>query len=142
MNFAFLTNVLPSLRSLLRRREPRHRLGTRGERLAARYLRGRNYRVLARNLESPAGEIDLVCSNGPAIVFIEVKTRTTFDAQNPGEAAKPVQWRRIERAAKIFLRQYVNSQRPVRFDLVTVEWPTTGAPRIEHHEGAHHPSFV
>jgi putative endonuclease len=98
--------------------------------------------VLARNHESPAGEIDLVCSCGSVIVFIEVKTRTSFDAQNPTEAARPVQWRRIERAAKLFLRRFVHDPRPIRFDLITVEWPKSGTPHIEHQEAAYHPSFA
>jgi putative endonuclease len=48
--------------------------GRRGEELAAQHLRRRGLRILARNLRTGAGEIDLIATDGSTIVFAEVKT--------------------------------------------------------------------
>ena len=52
------------------------RLGRRGERRAARALRRRGYRILARNLHTPAGEVDILAEEGGQTVLVEVKTGT------------------------------------------------------------------
>jgi len=105
--------------------------------LARRYLSRRKYRVLAKNYRCPAGEIDLICCQGQAIVFVEVKTRSSDQAQDPQEAIRPSQWRRIENAAYYFLMRHGLADRACRFDVVTVVWPDRGAPQIEHFEDAH-----
>jgi len=123
------------LRSLSWRSRPsddRLRLGRRGERAAAKFLKRRRCRVLVRNYRCPAGEIDLICSDADAIVFVEVKTRTGDDAQDPQEAITPGQWRRIENAARYFILSRSVEHRPARFDVVTVLWPADGKPHIEH----------
>ena len=45
-------------------------LGRRGERVAARFLKRRGYRILHRNWRCPSGEIDLVCADGATLVFV------------------------------------------------------------------------
>jgi putative endonuclease len=108
-------------------------LGALGERAAAKYLRERGYRVLIRNYRCPAGEIDLICREGATLVFVEVKTRTQFARESPAEAAPATQWKRIDRAAKYFLRQRNVRSCPCRLDLITVEWASLhSVPRIEH----------
>ncbi|MBP5618294.1 MAG: YraN family protein, partial [Clostridia bacterium] len=49
--------------------------GERGEKLAARYLRRKGYRILERNFQTRFGEIDLIARKGDQLVFVEVKTR-------------------------------------------------------------------
>jgi putative endonuclease len=49
-------------------------LGTRGERAAVRALRRRGYRVLGRNLRTPAGELDVLAEERGLLVLVEVKT--------------------------------------------------------------------
>lgn len=50
-------------------------LGLAGEHLAERELERRGMRVVARNVRTRIGEIDLVCRDGQGYAFIEVKTR-------------------------------------------------------------------
>ncbi len=139
MNFASIRKKLRSLSWPARRRDPRLLLGMRGERAAARHLKRNNYRILIRNYRCPAGEIDLICSEGDTIVFVEVKTRTSDRAEDPQQALRATQWRRIVNAARYFLMQKSAQDRPCRFDLVTVLWPACGSPRIEHFADAYHP---
>ena len=139
MNFAFIRKRLGSLNWPARRRDHRLLLGRRGERAAARHLKSKHHRVLARNYRCIAGEIDLICSHGDTIVFVEVKTRSDDVAEDPQGVPRKLQWRRIENAARYFLMQRSAQDRPCRFDLVTVVWPARGSPLIKHFEDAYQP---
>ena len=112
------------LRRLDRRNPPGHlRTGRQGETIAARYLRKNGYRVLYRNFRSRrGGEIDLVCRDcrAKALIFVEVKTRTT-DVFGPPHAAVTWQQRdRIIRGAKEWLRMLDDPRVSYRFDVVEV----------------------
>jgi putative endonuclease len=91
------------------------RRGRRAERRAAWRLRLKGFRILARNLRTPVGEIDLVARRFNLVVFVEVKARDGEAAA--AESLGPRQRARIGRAAAYFL-----SRRPdlaacrVRFD--------------------------
>jgi putative endonuclease len=50
-------------------------LGLTGERVAERELARRGMRIVARNVRTRIGEIDLVCQDDEGYAFIEVKTR-------------------------------------------------------------------
>lgn len=119
--------------------KPRHLIfGSRGERSAERFLRRRGHRVVGRNFTCAVGEIDLITLDGDTIVFVEVKTRASDEAADVADAAGPVKWRRVERAARTYLRQHDAQNAPARFDLVTVLWRPRGKPEIEHLEDVHH----
>jgi putative endonuclease len=50
-------------------------LGLAGEHVAERELVRRGYEVVARNVRTRFGEIDLICRDRREYVFVEVKTR-------------------------------------------------------------------
>jgi putative endonuclease len=138
VSFALIKSKLRKLSWLPRRSSRNLLLGRRGERAAAKYLRRHGHRIIARNFRCVAGEIDLICSHRDFIVFVEVKTRTGTGAEDE-QGVRPVQWERIERAARWFLSRQTTADRPCRFDLVTVVWPSRGSPVIEHLEDAFQP---
>ncbi len=116
---------------------PRRTLGRRGEDAAARFLKRRGGRILARGSRSALGEIDLVVLDGKSIVFVEVKTRRHGEAGHPSEAVDTAKQRRLTRLALGFLKRHALSERPVRFDVVAVTWPQDGRrPTIEHFPAA------
>lgn len=81
----------------LRERRARLRRGSLGELAAALLLTAKGYRILARRLRTPYGEVDIIARRGGRIAFVEVKRRRTLDA---GHAAlTPAQARRIAAAA-------------------------------------------
>jgi len=47
-----------------------HRPGALGERVAARFLKRRGFRILRRNYVCPAGEADLIALDGREVVFV------------------------------------------------------------------------
>jgi putative endonuclease len=100
----------------------RSKAGRDGESRAAEYLEAAGLRVIARNVRSCFGEIDLVALDGETIVFIEVKTWSsyTFDSLSHGIDSK--KQRRIIETAKYFLSVYreYNSM-AVRFDVIFIQ---------------------
>lgn len=101
-------------------------LGTRGERAAARALKQRGLRILARNLVTPAGELDLLAEDGGALVLVEVKA-TSKPAQAPAiERVDAAGRRRLAAIGAWLTRQPAFRGRGFRVDLVAV---TFGAGR-------------
>jgi len=94
--------------------------GRRSERLAARHLRWRGYRVIARNFRAAGAEIDLVAMDGGTLVFVEVKARRGIGAGAPAEAVDEGKRRRIRRAAGVFAARYRVGDCPIRFDVVAI----------------------
>jgi putative endonuclease len=95
----------------------------------ARHVGGRT--AIARKTDRTRyGEIDIIASSGPSLVFIEVKARDGHEFGG-GEAAVTVyKQQRIVRMAIDFLARRRLQDRPCRFDVVTVDF-TAGEPRIE-----------
>jgi len=109
--------------------------GVRGETYAYWYLRRHGYVFIARNFMVPGmkGEIDLVGYDGPALAFVEVKTRT-IDPQNP-PLAKPEdavtfeKRRNLSRMARQFLAERRIPEAQCRFDVLAIE-STPGRPPV------------
>jgi putative endonuclease len=112
-------------------------LGQRGEAAAARFLRRRGYKILARSDQFGPGELDLVALRRRTIVFVEVKTRQSQEAGHPAEAVDGQKQRRLTRAAVSFLKRHRLLEYPARFDVIAVTWPAgKWFPTIEHIESA------
>jgi putative endonuclease len=112
-------------------------LGRSGERLAARWLERRGYRVLERNVRVSRDEADLVAldPDGETVVIVEVKTRR--DAYLAPELRVDVAKERcLTRLAHGLRRRQEYARRPLRFDVVTVVWNDGGAPKVRHFPGA------
>lgn len=85
-----------------------HEIGVLGEKIAARYLQRRGWKVLFRNYRAPkGGEVDLVMRGGEnldLLVFVEVKTRTRRDYGRPLRAVNRAKQDLIMRGASDWLR--------------------------------------
>jgi putative endonuclease len=126
------------LRAWLAERFPTKPLGLRGEAAAARFLKRKGYRILARHLDSPLGELDIIAVDGRTIVFVEVKTRASTNAGMPAEAIDERKRRRMTQAALAYLKSNGLLNYSARFDVVAIIW-TEVAKRpesIEHFENA------
>ncbi|GHA23032.1 UPF0102 protein [Devosia pacifica] len=103
----------------LAKRRRAFRAGHRGEFWAALFLQLKLYRVLARRVKTPVGEIDIVARRFGVTVFVEVKTRAR--SQSLAEAWDAVNTRRICAAAQHYLARhptlYAGDQ---RFDVIFV----------------------
>lgn len=121
----------------LNRLFPKKTLGQRGEAAAARFLRRRGYKIVARGDRKGPGELDLVAVEGRTVVFVEVKTRQSEDHGHPAEAVGPAKQRRLTRLAVTFLKRHGLLEYPSRFDVVAITWPAgQRRPKIEHFKDA------
>lgn len=91
-----------------------------GEDRAAAFLESVGYRVLARNVRVPGGEIDVVCLDGETLVFVEVKRR---NSKGFGSALAAVGARKratLRRIASDYA-QIVAPAARLRFDVVALD---------------------
>jgi putative endonuclease len=91
--------------------------GKRAEMLAAWLLRLKGYRILARGLRLPVGEIDILARRGRILAVVEVKQRPSLD--DGLQAVSRRQRRRLARAAESYLAQRRElNHLHLRFDLI------------------------
>jgi putative endonuclease len=98
----------------------RSRFGAAGEDLAADYLQGMGFEVVARNYHCAVGEIDVVAMKGRLLVFCEVKTRTGDAFGFPAEAVGYAKQARLKRLAANWLTEHKPGAVDIRFDVVSV----------------------
>jgi putative endonuclease len=116
--------------------DPRRLFGQEGEATAERYLRQKGYRIVAKNLRSPLGELDLVAEDGEVLVFVEVKARRTMDFGGAVHAVHRQKQTQLIRLAAQFLAQHHLSNRSCRFDVVLLQSMPTTEVRVEHIQNA------
>jgi putative endonuclease len=98
--------------------DDRKPLGDRCETLAAAYLESRGYRLRHRQFRTRMGEVDLICEDGPTLVFVEVKARRSARF---GAGAEAVGWRKRERLMRLAAYYMMDlPERPCRFDVIEV----------------------
>ncbi len=111
------------------RRSPdrRRALGRLGEDLAAAHFERLAFSVVARNVRTRYGEIDLIAFDGQTLVFAEVKSRRISTrrrlaaAQEPLAGLRPRQRARLRRLATAWLSDEQPDRptaRTIRFDAV------------------------
>ena len=92
--------------------------GRRAETVAAWWLRLKGYRVLARRVRTPVGEVDLVVRKGGCLVFVEVKARR--DRDDAAAALTYASRRRVFRASNALLARFGKNCAAARIDAVLV----------------------
>jgi putative endonuclease len=95
--------------------------GRDGESLAAAYLEAAGFKIIARNVRFPCGEVDLVGLEDQTVVFVEVKSWSVYAFDSLAYGVNSKKQRRIIETAKYFLsvhREY-NSM-AVRFDVIFI----------------------
>lgn len=91
--------------------------GQLAERCCTGLLRLKGYRIIARGFRVPVGEIDIIARKGRLLAFIEVKARSTADA----EVLTSRQQKRIIRAAEAFMMTRPDlADLDLRFDLMLI----------------------
>jgi putative endonuclease len=96
--------------------------GKEGEEQAAVALENAGMTIIAKNVRSRFGEVDIVAIDGETIVFIEVKTWSAYGLEDLRYSLDLRKQRKIIKTAKFFLsenRKY--SKMSIRFDVVFVK---------------------
>jgi putative endonuclease len=94
--------------------------GREAEQLAAEYLADRGLQIIECNFRVRGGEIDLVCRDGQALVFVEVRLRSRSDFGGAGASITRRKQQRIVLAARHYLarRKFTGD---CRFDCILLE---------------------
>jgi putative endonuclease len=95
-------------------------LGRWGEDTALAHLQSRGYRLVQRNYRTPYGEIDLVMQDGKAMVFVEVKTRTSTRYGQPEDAVTTLKQSHLLQAAQQFMQEHPEYENEWRIDVISI----------------------
>ncbi len=96
------------------------KIGKYGEDLACAYLKTKGYKIIERNFRIRGGEIDIIALDGKTLVYVEVKTRTTFEFGRPEESITWQKLKFLERVAKFYRASRPNLPAQERIDMVSV----------------------
>lgn len=113
-------------------------IGSKGEKIAASYLKKRGYKIVAKNFSSAHGEIDIIAQNKEFLVFVEVKSRKDSDEnfQNyglPCEAVTKSKQKHIIFTSRCYLQRHP-TEKTMRFDIIEVF--LSNKTRVNHIEDA------
>jgi len=110
------------------------KVGAWGESVAAEYLEKRSYGIIARNVRTPYGEIDIVAQKDDFTIFVEVKTRTSSSFGPPEISVSPRKQEHMLAAAEHYAQD--NEIDLWQIDVIAVEGNLHTIPNITHFENA------
>jgi putative endonuclease len=94
--------------------------GAQAEDLALQFLLSQGLRLRTRNYTCRVGEIDLVMQDGAALVFVEVRSRSSSAYGGAAQSITARKRMRLIAAARHFLSRQ-RAQPPCRFDAVLID---------------------
>ena len=96
------------------------RCGRLAEDAAQRMLKGKGYKVLARNWRSGRYEIDLICRSGDALVFVEVRARQAGAYVGGYHSINRQKKNALRKGAYAYLQGLPKKPTTHRYDLIQV----------------------
>lgn len=94
--------------------------GAQAEALAASYLEARGLSILARNVRSRFGEIDLVARDRDTLVFVEVRLRSSHRFGGAAASITPAKLARVQAAALGYIAT-LDRTPPCRIDAILLQ---------------------
>jgi len=103
-----------------------------GEALCAHILQCRGYEILARNYKVIGGEVDIICSKGDNLVFVEVKTWEYYTEDDISASVNVRKLSHIQTCANAYIADALNLHTGtyVRFDVMLA--------MVSHHRVIHY----
>ncbi|MDH5235526.1 MAG: YraN family protein [Gemmatimonadota bacterium] len=96
------------------------KFGQLGERIAARWLVQRGWRVVYRRFRNGRRDIDLVVQRDATVAFVEVKARKGSSFGDPVEAVHHRKQRELTKSAHVWIDRHGREEESYRFDVVGV----------------------
>lgn len=100
-------------------------VGSSGEDKACAFLMANSYSIVERNFRTRTGEIDIIAQKDDVLVFVEVKTLPSGNAETLAHELDLRKQRKIIKTANFFLtkhRKYNSSK--IRFDVLVIDMPS------------------
>ncbi len=118
----------------------RRHTGQQGEVIARAYLQQKGYGIIATNWRCRAGEIDVIATDGPVLVFVEVRTRRSSIHGSAEESITPAKQRRLAALAQAYLQNLAQHgtswQGAWRIDVLALRLSATGSAYVQHFQHA------
>lgn len=115
----------------------KQRIGRWGEETAVQFLINKGLRLIARNVRTPYGEIDLVMMDDSGLIFVEVKTRTNDRFGFPEEAITYRKREHLIQSADAYLQVHPELPDSWRIDVIAIRGkPSQPEPEIEWFQNA------
>ena len=101
-------------------------IGELGEKIAAKYLKKKGYKILEKNFTNTQGrrlgEIDIIARKNKEIVFVEVKSKETKENQNvlPEEKINKSKLHKLEKISAVYIKNNDLWKSSYRFDGISV----------------------
>lgn len=99
--------------------------GIMGELWALEWMKQHGYTILAKNWRSGRYEIDLVCTDGKVIVFVEVRSHFSATKSFPETSILLLKQTSVQKATRKYMAEN-RIQLPVRQDVVGVRFSAWG----------------
>lgn len=107
-------------------------IGAWGEGIAADWLAERGYHIVARNIRTPYGEIDIIAEQGDVTIFVEVKTLTSSREFFPEKNITRAKQQHMLNAAQYYTAEHEIDH--IQIDAIAVEGKPGTKPIITHFE--------
>lgn len=96
--------------------------GQQAEAAAGHHLKKHRISIVAKNVQSKFGELDLVCLDGDELVFVEVRYRSHPGFGSAAETVNIRKQQKLIRAAQFFLSTHPEySRMTMRFDVIGID---------------------
>ena len=115
-------------------------VGARGERAAAKWLKSHGYEVISKNVHVGVGEADIVCiaPDRRTVVIVEVKARVALreGGPRPERNVGAKKQHKLRLVTAVIVKKFGFQDRPVRIDVIGVEFIRGQKTIIRHHPSA------
>lgn len=96
-------------------------VGKAGENAGISYLEQLGYEIVEINYRTSLGEIDCIAKDKNTLVFVEIKTRSSFDYGFPEEAVNRRKRQKLAQIAQFYLKgKGLVDRALVRFDVLAI----------------------
>jgi putative endonuclease len=109
--------------------------GIKGENIAKNFLETKGYEIVHCNWRFGKKEIDIIAMHKNTVVFIEVKTRSSFDFGFPEEAVSVQKQNYMKAAAETYLDEHPEIKN-LQFDIISILLNREEVKEIRHFEDA------
>lgn len=112
----------------------RGEIGRKGESAAQRLLGDKGFRIVERNWRKGKDEIDLICLDGAALVFVEVRSRAFGALVGGYDSIDDRKRKAIRRVCRAYLAGLRPRPKTTRLDVVEIEHLDGSTKEIRHFE--------
>ena len=116
-------------------------LGRKGEEIAINFITKKGYQVLETNWRHRKAEIDIIAKLDEVLIFIEVKSRSSYVFGRPESFVDAKKQQLIADAASVYMDE-VGHEWEVRFDIISVLFHNEAYQSIDHFKDAFFPGWT